>query len=242
MGTPSLLASRSYDRIGLAYAWQQSRFYRSVDGGRSFGQLVLPAAGTVESVAEDQAGGVYVALLAVTGGGASSGGVFVSRDAGTTWSRVGAGTALDRGATAVMPLSDGRLLSVPEERRLIERAQAGDDRARERLVEANMRLVYSVARRYRCRSLTLDDLVQEGAIGLLLAIDRFDMSQGCRLATYATHWIRQSITRAVERYEPGEETVQPGALLWRQRRGLGDGHSVRRIVLGGARLLDDRGV
>jgi len=113
VGTPSLLASRSYARSGVAYAWQQSRFYRSVDGGRSFPQVVLPAAGTVESVAEDQAGGVYVALLAVTGSGASSGGVFVSRDAGTTWSRVGAGTALDRGATAVMPLPDGRLLAAP---------------------------------------------------------------------------------------------------------------------------------
>ena len=95
--------------------------------------------------------------------------------------------------------TDERLLSPVEERRLIERAQGGDDRARERLVEMNMRLVYSIARRYRCRSLMLDDLVQEGAIGLLMAIDRFDMGQGCRLATYATHWIRQSITRAVER-------------------------------------------
>ena len=63
-------------------------------------------------MAEDQAGGLYVALLD-TSGRASTGGVFVSRDAGTTWSRIGAGTALDRGATAVMPLPDGRLLAAP---------------------------------------------------------------------------------------------------------------------------------
>jgi RNA polymerase sigma factor (sigma-70 family) len=113
VGTPSLLASRSYASSGLAYAWQQSRFYRSVDGGASFAALALPAAGAVQSVAEDHAGGLYVALLAKGNGGSSSGGVFLSHDAGTTWSRIGAGTALDRGATAVMPLPDGRLLVAP---------------------------------------------------------------------------------------------------------------------------------
>jgi hypothetical protein len=113
VGTPSVLASRTYARSGLAYAWQQSRFYRSLDGGASFGQLPLPVPGAVQSVAEDQAGALYVALLATKPGGTSSGGVFVSRDAGTTWSRIGAGTALDRGATAVMPLPDGRLLVAP---------------------------------------------------------------------------------------------------------------------------------
>src|SRR3954451_15366683 len=104
----------------------------------------------------------YVTTANVPGTGAFA--------ATTARSPVLAGTPLRPNA-----LTDARLLSVTEERRLIERAQAGDDRARERLVEANMRLVYSVARRYRCRSLTLDDLVQEGAIGLLLAIDRFDV-------------------------------------------------------------------
>jgi RNA polymerase primary sigma factor len=91
-----------------------------------------------------------------------------------------------------------KLLSGREEAALIRRAQQGDDRARERLIEVNMRLVYSIARRYRCRSLTLDDLVQEGVIGMLVAIDRFDFTQGCRLGTYASHWIRQSIARAIE--------------------------------------------
>ncbi|MBV8236967.1 MAG: exo-alpha-sialidase, partial [Acidimicrobiia bacterium] len=113
VGTPSLLASRSYATTGLAYAWQQARFYRSVDGGAVFSPLALPAPGTVESVAEDQAGGLYVALLSKAVDGSSTGGLFVSRDEGTTWTRVGAGTALDRGATAVMPLPDGRLLVAP---------------------------------------------------------------------------------------------------------------------------------
>src|SRR5437870_464991 len=73
-----------------------------------------------------------------------------------------------------------KLLTSHEEASLIRRAQQGDDRARERLVNVNMRLVYSIARRYRCRSLTLEDLIQEGVIGMLVAIDRFDFTQGCR--------------------------------------------------------------
>src|SRR5262245_7189546 len=93
---------------------------------------------------------------------------------------------------------DYKILTSQEEAALIRRAQAGDDRARARLVQLNMRLVYSIARRYRCRSLTLEDLAQEGIIGLLVAIDRFDFTQGCRLGTYASPWIRQSIARAIE--------------------------------------------
>jgi hypothetical protein len=113
VGTPSLFASRSYAATGLTYAWELGRFYRSVDGGASFGSVVLPVAGNVESVAEDGTGGLYVALLSVLPNGTSNGGVFVSHDAGSSWSRIGAGTALDHGATAVMPLPDGRLLVAP---------------------------------------------------------------------------------------------------------------------------------
>jgi RNA polymerase primary sigma factor len=85
-----------------------------------------------------------------------------------------------------------------EEVLLVRRAQAGDRQARERLVAANIRLIYREAHRYRCRSYSQDDLIQEGILGLMIAIDRFDESHGCRLSTYAMHWIRQSITRAVE--------------------------------------------
>lgn len=85
-----------------------------------------------------------------------------------------------------------------EERRLVERAQRGDRSATERLVEANLRLVYRVARRYHCRSHSQEDLVQEGVLGLIRAIQRFDGARGCRLSTYAMHWIRQAIQRAAE--------------------------------------------
>src|SRR5262245_23654458 len=93
---------------------------------------------------------------------------------------------------------DYKILTNQEEAALVRRAQSGDDRARERLVQLNIRLVYRIARRYRCRSLTLEDLAQEGIIGFLVAVDRFDLTQGCRLGTYASHWIRQSIARAIE--------------------------------------------
>lgn len=85
-----------------------------------------------------------------------------------------------------------------DEAGLIRRAQSGDRQAVERLVRANMGLVYKVSRRYRCRTYSLDDLVQEGVVGLITAIERFDGSRGCRLSTYAVHWIRQAIARAVE--------------------------------------------
>jgi RNA polymerase sigma factor (sigma-70 family) len=81
---------------------------------------------------------------------------------------------------------------------LIQRAQGGDRAALDRLITANTQLVYKVARRYRCRSYSLDDLVQEGVVGLIHAIERFDATRGCRLSTYAMHWIRQAIARAVE--------------------------------------------
>ena len=90
------------------------------------------------------------------------------------------------------------LLTAEEEGRLTRAARAGDQRAKERLVEANMRLVINVARSYRSRQIPLEDLVQEGAIGLMQAADRFDPDRGFRFSTYATHWVRQSIGRAID--------------------------------------------
>jgi RNA polymerase primary sigma factor len=94
--------------------------------------------------------------------------------------------------------SDVPLLERAEELALVRRARAGDHAAMSRLIAANIRLVYSVARRYRCRTHSLEDLVQEGILGLMLAVERFDETRGCRLSTYALHWIRQSIARAAE--------------------------------------------
>ena len=105
------------------------------------------------------------------------------------------GTASDE----VRTRATGRaFLRREDEGALILRAQSGDRTALERLINANVQLVYKVARRYRCRSYSLDDLVQEGVMGLIHAIERFDAERGCRLSTYAMHWIRQAIARAVE--------------------------------------------
>jgi RNA polymerase primary sigma factor len=90
------------------------------------------------------------------------------------------------------------LLTAEEEKTLALRAQQGDEEARKRLVEANMRLVINVARNYSCPAFSLEDLVQEGAIGLLKAISKFDPSRGYRFSTYAMFWIRQAIGRSVE--------------------------------------------
>ena len=77
------------------------------------------------------------------------------------------------------------------------RRLAGDRRARSRLIESNLRLVVSMARRYQGLGLSFPDLVQEGTVGLIQAVDRFDWRRGRRFSTYAAWWIRQSIRRAL---------------------------------------------
>ncbi|WP_217924497.1 sigma-70 family RNA polymerase sigma factor [Miltoncostaea oceani] len=89
------------------------------------------------------------------------------------------------------------LLSAAEERRLAQLKDQGDERAKAHLVEANLRLVVSIAKRYTGHGLDLMDLVQEGNMGLIRAIEKFDWSRGFKLSTYATWWIRQSISRAI---------------------------------------------
>jgi len=68
------------------------------------------------------------------------------------------------------------------------------------MVEANFRLVVSIARRYRCRGLAFEDLIQEGLVGLMAAVSRYDPERGFRFSTYATHWIRQAIGRAIDNH------------------------------------------
>ena len=89
------------------------------------------------------------------------------------------------------------LLSLEEERELARRIAEGDEKAKARLTEANLRLVVSIAKRYVGRGMQFLDLIQEGNLGLLKAVEKFDLSKECKFSTYATWWIRQAITRAI---------------------------------------------
>lgn len=90
-----------------------------------------------------------------------------------------------------------RLLTAPEEVDLARRVARGDQAAKNKLTEANLRLVVSIARRYSVPGVSLADLIQEGNIGLIRAVEKFDPNRGFRFSTYATWWIRRSIARAV---------------------------------------------
>jgi hypothetical protein len=111
-GTPAVMTSRNYKDTNIAFAWHLNRIFRSTDGGASFSQLTLPAGGLVQSVADDGGGHLYVALLD-NQPGTTTGGLFVSSNSGTTWSRLGAGTPLDSGVLSVATVPGGRLLAGP---------------------------------------------------------------------------------------------------------------------------------
>ena len=97
----------------------------------------------------------------------------------------------------VRQIGDGRLLTASEERELARRKDLGDELAKRRLIECNLRLVMSITRNYTRAGVPLLDLIQEGNLGLIRAVEKFDYKMGYKLSTYATWWIRQAVTRAL---------------------------------------------
>jgi RNA polymerase primary sigma factor len=97
----------------------------------------------------------------------------------------------------VRQIGDGRLLTPAEERELARLKDDGDEAAKRRLIECNLRLVMSITRNYTKAGVPLLDLIQEGNLGLIRAVEKFDYKMGYKLSTYATWWIRQAITRAL---------------------------------------------
>lgn len=89
------------------------------------------------------------------------------------------------------------LLTSDEEKTLARRIARGDNEARKKMIEANLRLVVNIAKRYLNRGLPLQDLIEEGNIGLIKSVERFKATKGCKFSTYATYWIKQAIERAI---------------------------------------------
>src|SRR5215212_4493842 len=134
-----------------------------------------------------------------------------------TYGRTDTGTEAPRLLAAYMArISRGALLSYGEEVELGRGARAGDPEARRRLVEKNLRLAVAVAKKYRGQGLPFEDLIQEGNIGLMKAVDKFDPERGNRFSTYATWWIRQSIQRAIG--DKGREIRLPAPMNEKLRK------------------------
>jgi len=118
-------------------------------------------------------------------------------EAGETESAIYATPTSDPLKLYVRQIGDGPLLTPAEERELARRKDEGDENAKRKLIESNLRLVMSITRHYTKAGVPLLDLIQEGNLGLIRAVEKFDYRMGYKLSTYATWWIRQAVTRAL---------------------------------------------
>jgi len=116
----------------------------------------------------------------------------------------------------IRSIGDGRILTREEERELARRKDAGDEDAKKRLIEANLRLVMSITRAYTRADVPLLDLIQEGNLGLIRAVEKFDYRLGFKLSTYATWWIKQAVSRALS--DQGRTIRLPTHVAERVRR------------------------
>ncbi|MEH6472421.1 MAG: RNA polymerase sigma factor RpoS [Halopseudomonas sp.] len=114
----------------------------------------------------------------------------------TDWSKSSSGS-LDATQIYLNEIGIAKLLTAEEEVAFTRRYQQGDMKAKQRMIESNLRLVVKIARRYLHRGLSLLDLVEEGNLGLIRAVEKFDPDRGFRFSTYATWWIRQNIERGI---------------------------------------------
>ena len=111
------------------------------------------------------------------------------------------------------------LLTREQEVELSKRIEAGDDRARRRMINANLRLAISIAKKYQNRGCSLEDLIQESSLGLIKAVDRFDWRRGFKFSTYACWWIKQSVRKHVASH--GNSIKLPShakGMLWKMRQ------------------------
>lgn len=135
------------------------------------------------------------------------------------------GTSLDSLQMYLKEIGNVRLLTAEDEIRLAKAYEAGSEQAKQRMIEANLRLVVSIAKNYRNQGLPFLDLIQEGTVGLVRAVEKFDWRRGFKFSTYATWWIRQAVTRALA--DKGRTIRMPVHVVDRANR---IGRTERRLV------------